>query len=135
MSDPTPLERDLNEAAQRTRNMTRPNQVIAEMFAYSSDLRRQGILYARAKSHAERRVAQTVTTRKVNDPKEPVSLSEHHATDLDDVYVARVAYRTAEALMTADREHLRVLHAELDKLRTEAADRRAADSFTRPPSR
>ena len=129
MTDPTPLERDLADAAQRTRGMSRPNQVIAEMFAYSSDLRRQGIVYARAKSAAERRVAQVVTARKVNDSKEPVSLSEHHATDLDDVFEARVAYRTAEALMTADREHLRVLHAELDKLRTEAADRRQADSF------
>ncbi len=129
MTDLTPLERDLIDAQQRTERMSRPNQVIAEMFAYSSDLRRQGILYARAKSAAERRVAQTVTARKVNDPKEPVSLSEHHATDTDDVFEARVAYRTAEALMTADREHLRVLHAELDKLRTEAADRRQADSF------
>lgn len=129
MSEQTPLERDLAEVWRRMRDANRPNQVIAEMHAYSTDLRRQAGTYARAKTEHERVEAHVVLTHRANGEK-AASVCERHASEDVDVIAARVAYRLAEQLMTADREHLRVLHAELDKLRTEAADRRAADSFT-----
>lgn len=129
MSGPSPLERDLAEVHTRMRNANRPNQVIAEMFAYSTDLRRQAGVYARAKTEYERVEARVVLTYRAEGEK-AASVCERHASQDDRVIEARIAYRLAEGLVTADREHLKVLHAELDKLRTEAADRRAADSFT-----
>lgn len=128
--DLTPLERDLADVRYRMNGQSRANQVIAEMFAHATDLRRQGAWYAAAKTDAESRVGRVVWERREADPKEPLSAAEHWAACDESVRAARRAYRMAEQMVTADREMLRVLHAELDKLRTEAADRRAADSFT-----
>lgn len=129
MTEPTPLERDLADVRARTQSMSRPNQVVAEMYAYATDLRHQGETYARAKTFAERRRA-AVTLKARAEGEKSATICTALADEDEQACDARVAYRLAEQMVIADREALKMLHAELDKLRTEAADRRAADSFT-----
>jgi hypothetical protein len=125
----TPLDADLADVARRLGNAKRENQVLAEMYAYNADLRRQGVTFARAKVEYERRRARVVLRERAAGEKS-ASICDAKADDDQAVYEARLAYRLAEQMVAADRESLRRLHAELDQLRTEAADRRAADAFT-----
>ena len=122
------LDADLTVARERTQGMSRDKQVIAEMWAYHTDLTRQATTFAQAKSAYGQRVSKIVVQERANGEKS-ASAAEHTAESTDDVYRAHVAYRLAEQLITVDREALRILHGELDSIRTDRADARAADTF------
>jgi hypothetical protein len=126
VADQTPLEAALADIRYRLGNQSRENQIIAEMWAYHADLGRQARNYAGAKSAYQKRKSVIVMTRHMEGQK-VVSTSEHAAEASDDVHEAHLAYRLAEQLINVNRAALNILHAELDKIRTERADARAAD--------
>lgn len=128
MDDLTPLERALRDSRQRTANMPRDKQIIAEMWAYAQDLRLQGETFAHAKTDYGRRLSSVVVQERANGEKSATA-AEHTAEASDGVYNAHLAYRRAEQMIVADREALRVLHAELDSIRTDRADERAASQW------
>lgn len=124
----TQLEQDLDEVRQRTANMPRDKQVIAELWAYATDLRRQCQEHARAKSWYQQQKSKVVVARRA-DGEKSATAAEHEAEADDDIYRAHLAYRLAEQMIIADRAALNVLHAELDSIRTDRADARKADEF------
>lgn len=109
-------------------NLSGPNLIIARMSAYLRDLRRQMGTYAEQKSEYDRKLSRIVVQMR-NEGEKNYDVCKHVAHMDDDVHAAHLAYRLAEQLITLDREALRVLHAQLDAYRTEAADQRAADQF------
>jgi len=126
MAEPTPLERDLADIKYRLSGQSRENQIIAEMWAYHTDMGRQARIYASAKSHYQKRLSTVVVTERAGGEKSATA-AEHTAESRDDVHEAHLAYRLAEQLINVNRAALNILHAELDKIRTERADARAAD--------
>lgn len=126
MAEPTPLEKDLADIKYRLSGQSRENQIIAEMWAYHTDLGRQARTYAGAKSHYQKRLSTVVVTERAAGEKSATA-AEHTAESTDEVHAAHLAYRLAEQLLVVNRAALNILHAELDKLRTERADARAAD--------
>lgn len=127
MNEPTPLERDLADIKYRLSGQSRENQIIAEMWAYHTDMGRQARIYAQAKSAYQQRLSTVVVTERAAGEKSATA-AEHTAESRDDVHAAHVAYRLAEQLLNVNRAALNILHAELDKIRTERADARAADA-------
>jgi hypothetical protein len=123
-----PLREDIEAIRKRTANMSRDKQVIALMWAYARDLRRQCTAYANAKSDYQhkrsRMVVELQGTRKIS-----ATAAEHEAEADQEIYEAHLAYRLAEQLIVSDRATLNVLHAELDSIRTDRADARKADEF------
>lgn len=109
-------------------NLSGPNLIIARMSAYLRDLRRQMGTYAEQKSEYDRKMSRIVVTMR-NEGEKNYDVCKHVALMDEEVHAAHLAYRLAEQLITLDREALRVLHAQLDAYRTEAADQRAADQF------
>lgn len=123
-----PLQRDLRETRQRTANMPRDKQVIAELWCYATDLRRQCEEHARAKSWYQREKSKHVVAARTKGERSATA-AEHSAEAEESIYAAHLAYRLAEQLIVADRAALNVLHAELDSIRTDRADARKADEF------
>lgn len=105
-----------------------PNLIIARMSAYLRDLRRQMGVYAEQKTNYDRLLSRVVVQMR-NEGERNYDVCKHVAHMDQAVNDAHLAYRLAEQLITLDREALRVLHAQLDAYRTEAADQRAADQF------
>lgn len=106
--------------------------IIGRMWVYHGDLEVQLGRYAEAKTEYQRMKATLMTTMMTADgegKKLSAAAAEQFAEADPDVWKAALAYRTAEQMMTADREALRILHGELDAFRTRAADERAADQF------
>lgn len=122
------LQADLDGINQRMGNQPRENVVLASMWAYHKDLQYQSWVYAKAKTEYGRRTSVVVVRERMNGEKSATA-AVHTAEASEEVYEAHLAYRAAEQMLTADREALRILHAELDVIRTHAADRRMADSF------
>ena len=108
--------------------LTGPTLIIARMSAYLRDLRRQMVAYAESKSEYDRLLSRIVVQMR-NEGEKNYDVCKHVAHMDQQVHDAHLAYRLAEQLITLDREALRVLHAQLDAYRTEAADQRAADQF------
>lgn len=126
MADQTPLEQALADIRYRMGNQSRENQIIAEMWAYHTDMGRQARIYAHAKSAYQQRLSTVVVEQRAAGEKSATA-AEHTAESQDDVHNAHLAYRLAEQLLNVNRAALNILHAELDKIRTERADARAAD--------
>lgn len=104
------------------------DRVIAQMWVAWDDLEKQSRIYAQAKSWYQREKAKRVTELRAGGEKSAAA-AELAAEAQDDIYRAHLGYRLAEQLVTVDREALRILHAQLDAIRTERADARAADAF------
>lgn len=119
------LQQDLDEARQ---HKVYQNRILAMMWAYHSDLTAAGDEFADQKTECERLIARTVIEERAQGERS-AAVAEQKALLSDDVYVAKVKYRSAEQRITADREALRILHAALDWERTKAADSRAADQI------
>jgi hypothetical protein len=105
-----------------------PNNLIRKMWVYHHDLEIQSWRYAAAKTDYGREYARIVVT--VRNEGEKSAEVAGRVADMDPkVHDAHLAYRLAEQMVTANREALKILHAELDAYRTRAADERAADQF------
>lgn len=115
----------LEDADRHSRPM---DKVIGRMWAYHRDLELRAHEYALRKSHYERLKGASVLKARAKGERS-ADVATMGAIQEDDVFGALVAYRAAEQLRDADKEALRILHATLDKMRTEAADSRAADKF------
>lgn len=124
----TPLQADLEDARRRTATMPRDKQVIAEIWAYVADLRRQCVKHAQAKSWYQSQKSKCVVDARANGEKSATA-AEHIAEANDQIYNAHLAYRLAEQMIVVDRAALSALHAELDSIRTDRADARKADEF------
>jgi hypothetical protein len=110
------------------RGLSGSNLTIAKMWVYQWDLELQGRIYADAKTEYGRRKARIMIEKRLAGEKSG-ELCAVFAEDDPTVAEAHLAYRLAEQMVGADKEALKVLHAELDDYRTKAADARAADSF------
>ena len=115
-------------------NLNYENRIIAMMYAYHSDLERQAEIYAGEKSEYERLKAVHTMDKRYGrnglDPEKSGEMATVYAESQDDVYTAGLNYRLAEQMIAADKAKLQILHAELEKWRTEQANERAADAFT-----
>jgi hypothetical protein len=114
--------------------MSYPNKVIALMHTYNTDLEIQGADFAKAKAEHDRlKAIHTINKRYGRDglaPEKSGEMCSLYAESQDDVAEADLRYRLAEQMVAADKSKLNILHAELEKWRTEQANERAADSFT-----
>lgn len=124
----SPLDIALADIRYRMGNQPRENQIIAEMWAWQQELTRQAHVFAHAKTFHGREVAVFITKERLAGERS-AAVAEKKAETVEEIFNAHVAYRLAEQLVSAAKEALRILHAELDKLRTQAADARAADQF------
>lgn len=115
-------------------NLSYENRIIAMMHAYHADLVQQARIFAEAKSEHDRRKAVATMNKRYGreglEAEKSGEMCATYAESLDDVYAADVAYRLAEQMVSADKAKLQILHAELEKWRTEQANDRAADAFT-----
>lgn len=104
------------------------------MYAYHSDMERQASIYATEKAEHDRlKAVHTMKKRYGQDGLTPDKSGEMcavYADSLDDVATSDMNYRLAEQMVAADKAKLQILHAELEKWRTEQANERAADTFT-----
>ena len=107
------------------------NRIIALMWAYQRDLEIQAFVYAEAKTAYGRLMGRKVIEKRMAGEKS-AEVAGHHAEQDDDVFDAHLAYRKAEQMIIADREGLRVCHAELDWLRTTEANARQENAFMTP---
>lgn len=119
---------DLQAALRETRGMEMPNVAIKRMWLYHFDLQQQVQAYATAKTNYDRLLSRVVVQMRQEGEKS-YDVCKHVAEMDQEVHDAHLAYRLAEQMMTADREALKILHAELEAYRTQAADQRAADVF------
>lgn len=123
-----PWNRDAELSKLPQRNLDGANLIIAKMWIYHRDLEYQAWRYANAKTEFGRRQARIIVQMRQEGERSAEVAAK--VADMDeDVHNAHLAYRLAEQMVSADKEALRILHAELDKYRTEAADQRAADQF------
>lgn len=126
---------DLNAELERIDRSALPkaDQIIAYMYAYNLDLRYWVREFAEAKSeHTRLKAKYTLERRYGRDGSAPEKSGEMcsvYADEQPDVATQELRFRTAENMMTADREQLKILHAALEKWRTDRADERAADQF------
>lgn len=123
-----PYDRDAQLAALKNSNMSTANLILSRMWIYQRDLEYQMQIFAQRKTEHGRMVGRHVIRARM-DGERSADVATMKAEQEDDVYAAHLAYRVAEQMITADKEALKILHAQLDQLRTEAADRRAADQF------
>lgn len=124
-------DRDTELARLNERPFSKQDMLVARMYIYAQDLERQCRIYAHAKSEYERRKAVHAMRQRYEKGEKSGEMADRFAEGQDDVFTAGLAYRTAENLMTADREMLKIMHAELEKWRTEQANERAADDLHR----
>ena len=120
---------DRLKAIMQDGNLSGPNRIISKMWVYQYDLEVQMRLYADWKTEYERLKARIVITKR-QDGEKSADVAQAHA-DVDEAASnAHLNYRMAEQMISADKEALKVLHAELDAWQTKQADERAADRFT-----
>lgn len=127
---------DLNselDRIDRQASLSKPDHIIAYMYAYALDLRWHVKEFAEAKSeHTRLKAKYTMEKRYGRNGTEPEKSGEMcsvYADEQPDVAAQELRFRVAENMMTADREQLKILHAALEKWRTDQADARAADQF------
>jgi hypothetical protein len=123
-----PYNRDAALEQLRGSGMSEANLCLSRMWIYQRDLEYQMHLYANRKSEHGRLLGRKVIEARMAGEKS-ADVAAMKAEQDDEVFNAHLAYRVAEQMITADKEALRILHSQLDQLRTEAADRRAADQF------
>ena len=119
------------EAIANAQRLHGANRIIALMWAYQRDLEIQAFIYAEAKTAYGRMLGKIVIQKRMAGEKS-AEVAGHHAEQDDDVFDAHLAYRKAEQMIIADREGLRVCHAELDWIRTQEANARAENVFMAP---
>lgn len=111
----------------------RGDYVIARQWAYHRALGHAGRELARMKTIHDKLVAMTVIEQRAWGEKNGDVAAMHAIADdnprADEVFLSRLHYRKAEQDVTLYREALHGCQAELDDLRTQAADDRAASSF------
>lgn len=105
-----------------------PNLIIARMWVYHHDLEWRMQVYSDAKTEYDRRLSRVVVQMR-NEGEKNYDVCKHVAHMDDEVHNAHLAYRLAEQMVSADKEALRILHAQLEAYRTEQANQRAADQF------
>jgi hypothetical protein len=109
--------------------LTGSNLTIARMWVYQRDLEYWGNLYAEAKTEYGRTYGRAVVKARM-DGEKSAEVAGHKAEQQDDVFTAHLNYRRAEQMVTADREALKILHAQLDEWRTNQANEREANRFS-----
>jgi len=119
---------DRNAALAATRGKAMPNVAIERMWIYHHDLEFRVQAYAQAKTDYDRLLSRVVVQMRQEGEKS-YDVCKHVAEMDPGVHDAHLAYRLAEQMMAADKEALKILHAELEAYRTQAADQRAADQF------
>jgi hypothetical protein len=124
-------EFDRAEAIAAANRYNGANRIIALMWAYQRDLEIQAFIYAEAKTEYGRRLGRIVIAKRMAGEKS-AEVAGHHAEQDDDVFDAHLAYRKAEQMIVADREGLRVCHAELEWMRTTEANARAENTYMSP---
>jgi hypothetical protein len=122
---------DRDAALREANRLTGANRIIARMWAYQTDLEQQAWIFSEAKTAYGRMLGRTVIKKRM-DGERSAEVAAHHAEQEDEVFNAHLAYRKAEQMLTADREALKILHAELDWMRTEQANSRAENTFMAP---
>lgn len=122
---------DRAAAIAHARSLNGANRIIALMWAYQRDLEIQAFIYAEAKTAYGRLMGRKVIEKRMAGEKS-AEVAGHHAEQDDEVFDAHLAYRKAEQMIIADREGLRVCHAELDWLRTTEANARQESAFMAP---
>lgn len=126
MSEGWDRDTALRELSQR--HLDGSNLIIAKMWVYHRDLEKQAWIYSDAKTEFGRRYARVLIAARMEGEKSADAAGK--IADMDpDVHKAHLAYRLAEQMVAANKEALKILHAELEAFRTKAADARAADSF------
>lgn len=109
-------------------NLPEEARIIKKMHIVHFDLEHQGNVYANAKTEYGRLYARVVVQMRQEGEKSAEVAGR--VADMDpEVHKAHLAYRLAEQLVSADKEQLKILHAELEAWRTRKADERAADTF------
>ena len=124
-------DRDAELAKLQERGLSRQDMLVMGMYIYQRDLEHQGRIFAHAKAEHDRRKAKHTMEKRYKGGEKSGEMCSVFAEAQDDVFEADLAYRTAEQMVTADREALKVMHAELEKWRTEQANERAADDMHR----
>lgn len=119
---------DRNEALRETRGMEMPNVAIRRMWIYHHDLEIRVHEYATTKTEYDRLLSRVVVQMRQEGEKN-YDVCRHVAEMDEEVHNAHLAYRLAEQMLSANKEALKILHAELEAYRTQAADQRAADQF------
>lgn len=121
------------ERIDRQGTLSKADHIIAYMYAYNLDLRYWVREYAESKAEHTRLRAKYTLIRRYgrdgNDPEKSGEMCGVWADEQEDVAALDLRFRVAENMMTADREQLKILHAALEKWRTDRADERAADQF------
>lgn len=123
-------EWDRNAALQelKQRGLSGANLILAKMWVYHRDLEYQSWRYTAAKTDYGRMYARIVVQMRHEGEKSAEVAGR--VADMDQgVHDAHLAYRLAEQMVTANKEALKILHAELEAYRTQRADERAADQF------
>ena len=119
-------ERALAEANRA--GLTAENLIIRKMWIYHHDLEYQSWRFTAAKTDHGRLFARIVVQMRAEGEKSAEVAGR--VADMDQaVHDAHLAYRLAEQMVVADKEALKILHAELETWRTHRADERAADQF------
>ena len=121
-------DRNNELAALRQRNLSGSNLIIAKMWIYHRDLEHQAWRFSNAKSEFGRRYARVVVQMR-HEGEKSAEVAGRVADMDEDVHNAHLAYRLAEQMVSADKEALKILRAELEAFRTQRADERAADQF------
>lgn len=124
--DRLPIDQKLAGIRQRMASHRREDVILAEMWCWHDELSYQAITFANAKTYHGREVSKVVIKLRAEGERS-AEVARESADNEDHIYNAHVAYRTAEQLIVGCREALKILHAELDKIRTDRADQRAAD--------
>lgn len=121
-------DKDRELKAVRDSNLPEEAKIIKKMFIVHFDLEHQGRVYASAKTEHGRLYARIVVQMRAEGEKSAEVAGR--VADMDEaVHNAHLAYRLAEQMVSADKEMLKILHAELEAWRTRKADERAADTF------
>jgi hypothetical protein len=120
---------NLQEALDGCNQPRYQDRIIARMWVYHRDMEVAGKEYARQKTDFERELGKEVVRLRSAGERSADVAGQKALSESDDLYFSKVNYRAAEQRVTADREALKILHAQLDDLRTQAADARKADEF------
>lgn len=119
---------DRNAELAATRGGSMPEVAIKRMWIYHHDLEWRLQVYAERKTQYDRLMSRVVVQMR-NEGEKSYDVCKHVAEMDEEVHQAHLDYRLAEQMMAADKEALKILHAELEAYRTQAADQRAADVF------
>lgn len=120
---------DLQAVLQACNQPRYQDRIIARMWVYHRDLELAGDAYASAKTDFERALGKDIVRIREAGERSAEVAERKSLAENDAVYGRKLQYRTAEQRVAADKAALNILHAQLEDLRTQAADARAADQF------